>query len=251
MKKGTKHEKKPNEIDCPASENCLIPILAHDLGTPINAIIGFSEFSIESLNEKNYDNLEKYLRIIHKQAKIAKEQILSLADWNFEINGILENKERFNISDLIDDLIDNYSEFSTQKNIQIRKIIEIENVLILGNKKATEIIMRNLISNAIKFTSTNGLIEIFAINLNDTIEIIVKDNGIGIPEKKLDKIFQKQEPRYGTDNEKGFGIGLSLCKRIIDKANEKIWIKSEKNKGTEFHFTISQKNIKFEANDKN
>jgi signal transduction histidine kinase len=226
-------------INCPANNDCLIPVLAHDLGTPINAIIGFSELSLESLENNDLENIAKFLKIIQKQAKIAKEQILSLAEWDFEINGMIEEKDFFNISELIDKLIGNYSELAGQKNIQIRKIIEIENVLILGNKKATEIIMRNLISNAIKFTSTNGLIEIFAINLNDTIEIIVKDNGIGIPEEKLDRIFQKQEPQYGTDNEKGFGIGLNLCKRLIDKSQEKIWVKSEKNKGTEFHFTIS------------
>jgi signal transduction histidine kinase len=226
-------------ISCPANNDCLIPVLAHDLGTPINAIIGFSELSLESLENNDLENIAKFLKIIQKQAKIAKEQILSLAEWDFEINGMIEEKDFFNISELIDKLIGNYSELAGQKNITIRKIIEIDEALILGNIKAVEIIIRNLISNAIKFTQANGLIEIFVININEKIEIIVKDNGIGMSKKKIDRIFQKQEPQYGTDNEKGFGIGLSLCKRLIDKSQEKIWVKSEKNKGTEFHFTIS------------
>ena len=226
-------------INCPENNDCLIPVLAHDLGTPINAIIGFSELSLESLENNDLENIAKFLKIIQKQAKIAKEQILSLAEWDFEINGMIEEKDFFNISELIDKLIGNYSELAGQKNITIRKIIEIDEALILGNIKAVEIIIRNLISNAIKFTQANGLIEIFVININEKIEIIVKDNGIGMSKKKIDRIFQKQEPQYGTDNEKGFGIGLSLCKRLIDKSQEKIWVKSEKNKGTEFHFTIS------------
>jgi signal transduction histidine kinase len=226
-------------INCPANNDCLIPVLAHDLGTPINAIIGFSELSLESLENNDLENIAKFLKIIQKQAKIAKEQILSLAEWDFEINGMIEEKDFFNISELIDKLIGNYSELAGQKNITIRKIIEIDEAQIFGNVKAVEIIIRNLISNAIKFTQANGLIEIFVININEKIEIIVKDNGIGMSKKKIDRIFQKQEPQYGTDNEKGFGIGLSLCKRLIDKSQEKIWVKSEKNKGTEFHFTIS------------
>jgi signal transduction histidine kinase len=234
------------------NNNWLIPILSHDLKSPINTIIGFSSLALESLQNNDSINTEKFLKIILKQAKIAKEQILSIAEWNFEINEMIEEKDFFNISQLIDKLIGNYSELVEQKNITIRKIIEIDKNKILGNKKAVEIIIRNLISNALKFTKQNGLIEIFALNNNnnETIEIIVKDNGIGIPKHKITDIFKKQEPRPGTNNEKGFGIGLSLCKKIIDKLQEKIWVKSEKNIGTEFHFTISQKNINFETNDK-
>ena len=241
-----KQNSKNTPIDNYEKTDCIIPILAHDLRTPMNTIIGFSELLFDCLKNQDYENLRKYLEIINKQANIANRQISSLVEWSFDFRKNIGGLNKFDVSELIDRLIENHIELSDEKNIEIIKYLDFNSTEISGNRRAIEIIIRNLISNAIKFTNENGKIEILGFEKDKTIEIIVKDNGVGIEPSVIEKIFEKKEPKLGTANEKGLGIGLSLCKRIIDKLNEKIWIISKKGEGTEFHFTISQKNSNFE-----
>ena len=109
MKKQNK-EQQNEMINCPVIEDCITPILAHDLKTPINAIIGFSELSLECLENSDYENLRKYLEIIIKQGNIANRQISSLAEWSFEFRKNNGDLEEFDISELIDRLIENHIE---------------------------------------------------------------------------------------------------------------------------------------------
>jgi len=247
MEKQNKKQ-KDKLIKSSTSENSIIPILAHDLRTPMNTIIGFSELSFECLENKDYENLKLYLGIISKHAKIANRQISSLAEWGFDFQKNIKNVDTFDISELIDHLIENHIELSNEKNIEIIKSLVFNSAEILGNQQAIEIVLRNLISNAIKFTNEGGKVEILGFEKDETIEIILKDNGIGIEQNEKEKIFNNNVSKLGTANEKGFGIGLSLCKRIIDNLNERIWIISKQGKGTEFHFTISQKMNNFDQN---
>ena len=101
-------------------------------------------------------------------------------------------------------------------------------------------IVRNLISNAIKFTNTNGSVVVYAVQNENFIEITVSDNGIGLDEETLGKLFKIENnvTSKGTANEKGSGLGLILCEEFVDKLGGRIWIESELGKGSNFKFTI-------------
>jgi two-component system sensor histidine kinase/response regulator len=100
--------------------------------------------------------------------------------------------------------------------------------------------IRNLVSNAIKFTSANGKIEIFAIEDNAQVEVSIKDSGKGIKREILEKLFQLgiKYSTHGTEDEGGTGLGLILCKEFIEKHGGKIWVESEPDKGSIFKFTL-------------
>jgi signal transduction histidine kinase len=101
-------------------------------------------------------------------------------------------------------------------------------------------VLRNLISNSIKFTNTNGRIDVYALQKQNAIEITVKDNGVGINEIIRDKLFKidKTATTRGTADEKGSGLGLALCKEFVEKHGGKIWVESELGKGSNFKFTL-------------
>jgi len=100
--------------------------------------------------------------------------------------------------------------------------------------------LRNLISNAIKFTNSNGKINVTALQNYNFIEITVSDNGVGMNEETRNKLFslEKNETTIGTANEKGSGLGLVLCKEFVEKHGGKIWVESEEGKGSDFKFTL-------------
>jgi signal transduction histidine kinase len=122
-----------------------------------------------------------------------------------------------------------------------------EDLTVFADSDMLKTIMRNLISNSIKFTPDHGIINIRAENISDSLTISVSDNGIGIEPQILSKLFDISEviTTKGTDGETGTGLGLLLCKGFVEKHGGKIWAESEVGKGSEFKFTLnaSQTNI--------
>ena len=135
-------------------------------------------------------------------------------------------------------------ESANRKNIQIINTIP-ENEIIYADKNMITTVIRNLISNAIKFTSSGQQITLSIKKQSDDKfrEISITDTGIGIPEEKINDLFyiDKNTSTTGTNNEKGTGLGLIICKEFVEKHGGKIWVESEVNVGTTFSFTILSK----------
>jgi len=129
-----------------------------------------------------------------------------------------------------------------QKNISITHAYD-DNLKIYGDPSMLETVLRNLISNAIKFTPENGSIEISAIELENQVTISIKDSGIGISESDLTNLFRidSKVKQKGTNNEDGTGLGLVLCHEFIQKNNGTIWAESNLGNGSKFSFTIPTK----------
>jgi signal transduction histidine kinase len=110
----------------------------------------------------------------------------------------------------------------------------------VADKNMIRTILRNLITNAVKFTHKNGQVQVNAINYNDNIEISVSDNGIGMSKETIAKLFRIDAnlSTRGTENEKGTGLGLFLCKEFAEKHNGNIWVESEEGKGSTFKFLL-------------
>ena len=226
-----------------AQKDKFFSIIAHDLRSPFNSILGLSDLLIGQIELKYYDGIDEYASLINQCSQQAMDLLMNLLDWARAQTGRMEfNPEYFELVDLIDDNKRFFEVIAQQKSIIIKT--ELPNTLIVfADKQMISTIFRNLISNAIKFTKQGGEVKISAEKKSDEILISVSDNGIGIEAKRLDKLFRIDESNstYGTDNEKGTGLGLILCKEFVENHGGKIWVESDEAKGSEFYFTLSSK----------
>ena len=213
------------------STNCLVQLTAHDLRNSISSIISFADLMLHNLENGEIKDCEYNLQIIKRQAEHADNQLNRLIKLGKDLKQDLSNKETIDINYLFAYLIDKQKEQSKNKQIDIIQN-QVDLKQITSNKAGIEIILSNLITNAIKFTNFGGKIELIALEKRNLIELIVKDNGIGIRKSQLEKIFDLQVSTLGTANEKGFGIGLNLCKQIAEQLNYNLILESEYEQGT-------------------
>ena len=217
----------------------LLSILFHDLKTPVNAIQSFVMLIDGMLSDRdNFDNdtLRHYLNIIKKQSNLLDSQLKKLSQWKFATVKV----DLFNIEALFEEVIKSLDVFRLDKDIEIITRIHFKTRQIKGYSQIFLIVLHNLLENAIKFSYPHGKVYLEAYDIGDKIEIVVRDTGVGINLSEINQIFSMNGYRQeGTTGEKGLGIGLFLCKRILNKLDEQLWVKRESN-GTSFHFTITE-----------
>lgn len=226
------------------TKNKFFSIISHDLRNPFNTILGFCELIESQLKEKQYDALEGYISLIHDSAKKALDLLVDLLEWSrMHTVGLNHSPQNFNLVDLIDNEIELARISAKHKSIQIDKDTP-DKIEIIADKTMISIVIRNFISNAIKFTHPHGRIIISAEENNNSIICSVSDNGVGIKKEIAEKLFNPDTnlSTKGTNNESGTGLGLLLCKEFIDKHNGSIRVESEPGKGSKFSFSIPKVN---------
>ena len=222
-----------------AEKDKFFSIIAHDLKTPFNSIIGFSEILVEQVKEKNYQGIEQYTGIILQSSQRAMDLLMNLMEWSRSQTGKMEfNPAYFQMIELINEVELLLDDAAGQKSIVITNTLP-DNIAVYADKNMMSAVLRNLISNAIKFTHPGGEI-IISVEEKDELTVSVSDNGIGIPKERIEQLFRIDEnySTSGTLNEKGTGLGLILCKEFIEKHGGKIWVESEEGKGSIFYFTL-------------
>ena len=223
-----------------ATKDKFFSIIAHDLKTPFNGIIGFSEILKEQVNENDYEGIHEYAEIINTSSHQAMDLLSNLMEWARSQTGHMEYKpEYINAVLLIKATLDLLKTSSEQKGIKISLSSPLDLVL-HADKAMIEAVLRNLISNAIKFTPQEGTILITAKETENTYLISITDSGVGIDSLNLEKLFRIDSSfsSLGTNNEVGTGLGLILCKDFIDYHKGDIWVESELGTGSTFYFSI-------------
>jgi len=223
-----------------ATKDKFFTIIAHDLKSPFNSIMGFSEMLVEQVRDKTYDGIEQYANIILDSSQRALDLLMNLMDWARSQTGKMEFiPEYFELVNFIKDITSLFEDIAGQKSIIIKKDLPL-NAPVFADHAMISTVIRNLISNAIKFTKPEGEITISAIEKPDQLIIMVKDSGIGISNDRIEKLFRLDETYStpGTKDEKGTGLGLILCKEFIEKHGGKIWVESTPGEGSIFIFTI-------------
>ncbi|MBN1971434.1 MAG: PAS domain S-box protein [Candidatus Delongbacteria bacterium] len=218
-------------------------IIAHDLRNPFTSIIGFTDLVIDSYEVFEKKNILKYIEIISNSANSAYKLLENLLEWSRSQTGsIVFSPELVYIDDKIIEIYDSLKSLFEKKNLIVEFDIKGSNTLSCDPNMISTI-LRNLITNAIKFTPINGRIEISSEELEDEFLFVVKDNGVGMDDVIKNKLFKIEEKvsSLGTENEKGTGLGLLLCKEFVTKHSGKIWVESEVNQGSSFCFTIPKK----------
>ena len=223
-----------------ADKDIFMSILAHDLISPFNSILGYLDILANNLRKYEVDIIEKQIKIVNNTAQNAFYLLEDILMWARSQSGKLSFAPReFNFKISCDKVVEILKPNANNKNITIN-VIESEKIIVFADINMLNTILRNLISNAIKFTKNNGNIYINAKQNTTDVTISVSDNGIGIAPEILSKLFDITE-KYstkGTANEKGTGLGLLICKEFVEKHGGKLWVASELGKGSEFKFTL-------------
>jgi len=231
--------------DLNATKDKLFSIIAHDLRSPFNNIIGFSELLLENINKIDNVESEKYIDIINSTAKKTIILLDNLLNWAKSQTGELSYKpEKIILSEIMLEIIGLKKSLAKAKNISLHYTPTIE-IELYTDINILKTILRNLISNAVKFTNAGGYINILATTNQQQVEISISDNGVGINEETIHKLFDLSTnlTSLGTANEKGSGLGLVLCKEFVEKLGGKIWVESVEGKGSDFKFTLPMNNI--------
>jgi len=217
-----------------------IRILAHDLKNPFNSLLGFSELLLKNLRKYDIEKIESQIKIIHKTTHQTYELLEQILLWAKSQSGKLTLElQKIDFANEINEIINTLKNQANEKSIRLNSI-ETEKINFNADVNMFKTVMRNLISNAIKFTNQNGQINIYAEKNHTNTIITVSDNGIGIDKNVLPKLweFSDNYSTEGTNKEKGTGFGLTLCKELIEKHGGTIWVESEVGKGSDFKFTL-------------
>ncbi|MCP4311958.1 MAG: hypothetical protein GY790_11900 [Bacteroidetes bacterium] len=223
-----------------AAKDKFFGIIAHDLRTPFNAILGFSELLMTKLHGLTISEIEQMVTNVHKAAKNTFSLLENLLEWAKSQTGRIKFEPHlFNLAEMIYDVVSLSENMAKVKNIRITHNIS-SSFMVYADKNIVSTVLRNLISNAIKFTNRNGNISIEEEQFPDATVITVCDSGIGIDEASLQNLFKLSDKVSvpGTENEKGTGLGLILCKEFIEMHKGKIWVESELGKGSSFKFSL-------------
>ena len=240
-----KQQKNKQLKELNATKDKFFSIIAHDLKTPFNSMLGFSKLLINNFGKYDLKKQKQFLGILNQNIQNTYKLLENLLVWSRSQRGKIDfNPENENLYLLAAQTIDILNQTAINKSIIIKNKIP-ENTIVKADKDMLATVLRNLLSNAIKFTSKGGMVEIGCRHVEtygrtSLQEIYVKDNGVGIPKENLAQIFNTSEnvSTNGTDGETGTGLGLILCKEFVEKHGGEIWVESEIGKGSEFIFTI-------------
>lgn len=224
-----------------ATKDKFFSIIAHDLKSPFQALIGCSEIlssEYETLSE------EEKLTFVHSIEELSRNSyrlLENLLEWSRIQSGQTAiNLEEFNLLVELYPTISLLKQTARNKNISFEFSID-NSIFVKADKNILSSVIRNLVANSIKFTRPGGIISLNAVKSGGQIEFSVSDTGIGIEQEILDNLFKigKCISRKGTANERGTGLGLLLCKEMVEKHGGKIWAESRAGHGSTFLFTIN------------
>jgi PAS domain S-box-containing protein len=215
-----------------------ISILGHDLRGPVNGIVGMLE--LLQMDDMSIEEIKEINDLVYRSAKNTSNLLDDVLLWATAQSGKMNfNPQKINFKQDCSDIIALVQSLANTKNIAI-ELYSDEALTVNADKNMLDTVLRNLISNAIKFTKEDGKVIVSTQkNIENTI-ISVVDNGIGISSSDIDKIFDKSLlfTSIGTNEEKGTGFGLKLCQDFIEKHGGNIWVESEEEKGTTFNFSL-------------
>jgi K+-sensing histidine kinase KdpD len=218
----------------------LFSIIGHDLRGPIGSFKSVIDLLVSDFDLTDTTSLLSILQSVQKTSESTYELLENLLAWaRAQQNTVVFSPQILALKDVVQTTLHLVSDSSKNKQITIQNTVA-EDVLVFADKNMILTVLRNLITNAIKFTPKGKQIQISAQTNQQEHLVTIKDNGVGIKPENLEKLFKDTEnlTTFGTDGEKGCGLGLLLCKEFIVKHNGSIRVESELDKGSSFIFTL-------------
>lgn len=216
-------------------------IITNDIKDVLVGVKGFSEFIIEDLKANRTEDSIKLANILNADARKLYDFLENLLEWaNIQTGRIENNPDNYLLNPIIERNISYFAESIEKKEIMVVNNVNLETI-IYADKVLLNAIINKLLSNALKYSQKKGEIVIDAETKDGFVEVTVRDNGVGMEQKVVEKLFRLDSPypkTIGTANEGGTGLGLLICKDLCDKINGEIWIESRKSVGSIAHFTV-------------
>ncbi|MFH0733048.1 MAG: PAS domain S-box protein [bacterium] len=231
-------EEKLREMNI--SKDKLFSIISHDLRSPFQGVLGYMDILTKDYDIMDKSEIKPIISELKKMLGYQYELLEKLLSWaNLQRGKTTFIIEKIDVRNISEDLILMLKVNADNKGIELKNTIT-EDIIVKADIQMFKSIFSNLLTNAVKFTNKGGKVNIGAIKNNNNTEFIITDNGVGMTKEEIDGLFDidEQKSKLGTEHERGTGLGLILCKEFIEKNEGKIWVISEVNKGTEFHFTL-------------
>jgi PAS domain S-box-containing protein len=215
-------------------------IIAHDLRNPFNAIMGFSDLLCHDFNEMDDKQKLGLLELINLSSESAYNLLDNLLQWaRTQTDKIKFNPEYFELSEVVKQVMDLQGIIAEKKQVSVENLIQ-ESTRVYADKNMIHTVIRNLISNAIKFSKKGGKVFISSFDNGNMTEIVIRDEGIGMSRDNLSMLFRIDTyySTSGTSGESGTGLGLIICKEFVEKNNGRIRASSKEDEGTAISFTL-------------
>ncbi|MGB9912347.1 MAG: ATP-binding protein [Candidatus Kapaibacteriota bacterium] len=237
-------EQKLRELN--ATKDKFFSIIAHDLKNPIGAFKNVLELLYENFNDFTKEEILEFIEPLKESSTQLFSLLENLLLWARAQTGRIQIEPiEFDIVDLIRQNINLLQLQAANKQIKIEMDVP-ERIFVLADINSITTVLRNLISNAIKFTQPNGKIVVSATSKNNFAEVCVEDTGVGMSKETMEKLFRidVHHTSLGTANEKGTGLGLIVCKEFVEANGGQIWVESKEGKGSKFYFTLGSNQLK-------
>ncbi|PCI39357.1 MAG: hypothetical protein COB46_09030 [Rhodospirillaceae bacterium] len=229
-------EKLQYEVDV---KNRFFSIIAHDLRSPFNVLLGMTEMMATMAEQFSKEKLIEYAGTVNLTSKRVFELLQNLLDWSrLQRDGIVLELALLSLDQVAQETVDVLKASALGKDIDLSS--SIGQCTAFADRNMVLTIMRNLVGNALKFTPSGGSILVSAVQSDDEVQITIMDTGVGLSADLIEKIFalDQKTSTLGTAGEEGTGLGLPLCKEMVEKNGGKIWVESTPGEGSKFHFTL-------------
>ncbi|QTA78097.1 Two component system response regulator histidine kinase [Desulfonema limicola] len=236
----TIRQQKKELAELNATKDKFFSIISHDVRNQFNLLVGYSGMLHNQYDEYGDEEKKDFIREIAEASNRTYKLFENLAHWaKMQRHGMTFTPETVDLNAVISKIVSSLGPDARQKKINLSAEISKDNI-VQADKNMTELIIRNLITNAIKFTCHDGNIKITNRTAKDYMEIIVADTGVGMSPERVANLFKLDvnQSTPGTDEEKGTGLGLILCKEFTQRHGGKIWAESDLGKGSKFTFTL-------------
>jgi len=235
-------EQKDELVNLNSLKDKFFSIIAHDLRSPFNALMGLTKLLKSKFRTMDDQKKESIIEALSESLSSVYSLIINLLNWSSTQRGEIKiSPEKLNLNSLLNENINLVTSQLNAKKIKINTNFESSEFITLFDPDILNTVVRNLLNNAVKFTSESGTIEIgFSTQIKKML-IWIKDDGVGIPTDILSSLFNSNThiTTYGTNNEKGIGLGLIICKEFVEKHGGRLWVESEREKGSTFFFNLS------------
>ena len=224
-----------------ATKDKFFSIIAHDLKNPFITILGFTDLLLSDYFELSDEEKIHYITEMKKSTEVSHNLLQNLLLWSRSQTERIEfNPQKLELLQIVGENILLLKATAEKKQIKILREIPPE-LYVNADEEMLNTVLRNLLTNAIKFSYKGGAISVNAFAKDNFVEVSVVDSGVGIDQYTIENLFRLDAARstIGTDNEAGTGLGLILCKEFVEKHGGKIWVESEPGKGSLFKFTLS------------
>ncbi|MGQ1786275.1 hybrid sensor histidine kinase/response regulator [Saccharicrinis sp. GN24d3] len=233
-----KQKKKLHELN--ATKDKFFSIIAHDLRSPFNMLLGFNELLIKNVQAYSPETIKSIAQNMFDASKQTFNLLENLLEWSrLQTGKINSDRTKIKPLELIDEVILLCEPMAKQKGIDLNCHVYCDEY-IFADREMIKTVLRNLVTNALKFTYPSGHLHIETRKIKDKVLFVVSDSGIGIEPEHINKLFSidRKFSNKGTAEENGTGLGLVLCKEFMEIHKEDIWVESELGKGSDFKFTL-------------